>query len=84
MEITTYYRYMLSSCATTSNHVLERTHSVFLFIEHEGGDGPTGIGTGTGLALDMDSSAAPAILILSSRDGVSRHWHDEVGDRRRR
>ena len=58
------------------NNGLKRTYLVFLFIEHEGGDSPTGVGTSAGLATDTDSSVAPAVLVLSSGDGTSGHRHD--------
>ena len=54
------------------------TYSVFLFIEHKGGDGPASVGASTGLTTDTDSGAAPAVLILGTRNGVGGHWHNKV------
>ena len=51
------------------------TYSIFLFIKHEGGDGPTGIGTSAGLTTDTNSGAAPAVLILGAGNGASGHGH---------
>ena len=60
-----------------------KTYLVFLFIEHEGGDGPTSIGAGTGLTTNVDGGTAPTVLILSAGDGTRRHWHDRGDDGRR-
>ena len=51
------------------------TYLIFLFIEHEGGDGPASVGTVTSLAADMNSSMAPTVLILGAGNGMSGHRH---------
>ena len=56
------------------------THLVLLLIEHERHDSPSGIGAVTGLAMNSNSGTAPAILVLSTGDSASGHWHDEVVD----
>ena len=48
---------------------------VFLFIEHEGGDGPTGIGVVAGLTTDSNSGVPNAELVLGARDGTRRGRH---------
>ena len=55
---------------------LKRTYMVSLFIEHERGNGTTGVSTVTGLTSDTNSSVASAILILSSGNGARGRWHD--------
>ena len=60
---------------------LGRTYSVFLFIEHEGGDGPTSIGTSASLTMDTNCGAAPAVFVLGAGDGTSGHWHSKVSVR---
>ena len=54
------------------------THSILLFVEHEGRDSPPGVSTVTGLALNSNSGAAPTVLILGAGDSASGHWHDEI------
>ena len=53
-----------------------------LLVEHKGSNSPPGVGTVASLALDTDSSAAPAILVLGTGDGASRHQHDRVSSGR--
>ena len=63
---------------TNSVHMLrwtQGTYAVTLFVEHEGSDSPPSVGAVPGLALDTNSGAAPAVLVLGSRDGTSGHWH---------
>ena len=47
------------------------------FVEHKGSDSPPGVGAVASLATNTNSGAAPAVLVLSTRDGASGHWHDE-------
>ena len=56
----------------------ERTYAVTLLVEHKRSYGPTGVGTSTGLTMNADGSTAPAVLVLSPRNGTSGHWHDRV------
>ena len=56
---------------------------VFLFIKHEGGNGPTHIGTGSSLPMDMDSSMADAEMVGGTRDGAEGRRHDKKCDVRR-
>ena len=62
------------------NDELGKTHSIFLFIKHEGSNGSTHVSMSTGLASDVDSGMAPAVLILGVGNRAGRHRHDEVGD----
>ena len=62
---------------------LKRTYTILLFIEHEGSDGPPGIGTSAGLTTNMDGGVASTILVLSTRNGVSGHWHSEISGGRK-
>ena len=57
------------------NDEYRRTYTVTLFIEHEGSDGPPGVGTVAGLTTNSNGGTAPAVLVLSTRNGTSRHWH---------
>ena len=54
------------------------TYMIPFLVEHERGNGAAGVGTVTGLTADMDSGLTPTILILSSWDSMSGHWHDGV------
>ena len=51
------------------------TYAISFLIKHEGSDGPPCIGAVTGLTADTNSGAAPAVLVLSSWNGASRHRH---------
>ena len=51
------------------------TYSVFLFIEHEGGDGLSLVGTRPSLSTNMDSSMANAEVIGGSQNGVEGRRH---------
>ena len=52
-----------------------RTYTVFLFIEHEGGYGPTSVHMIAGLTMDTDSGMANAEMIDSARDSTGRRRH---------
>ena len=80
---------ILGSSQHMCNDGLEGTYTISFFVEHEGSNGPPGVGAIPGLTTDTDSGAAPAVLILSTGDGASRHRHgrvsgsgDEEGDNR--
>ena len=48
---------------------------VFLFIKHEGSDGPTLIGVGPGLATNTDSGTTDAEVIGGARNSSERRRH---------
>ena len=56
-------------------HRTRRTYTVLFLVEHEWGDGPTGIGAITGLTADMDSSTANAGVVDGAGDGMRRRRH---------
>ena len=58
------------------------TYTVLLLIKHEGSDSPPGIGASTSLTADTNGSPTPAVLVLSTRNGASRHQHDEISGSR--
>ena len=64
-----------STCGTMNS---KGTYAVLFLVKHERGNGSTSIGAVTSLATDTNDSAAPAVLILDSGNGTSRHQHDEV------
>ena len=53
------------------NNELRGTYTITFLVEHEGSNSPPGIGAVAGLTMDPNSGAAPAILVLSPRDGAS-------------
>ena len=66
---------------SSSVHVLrrsQRTYAVTLLVEHEGGNGPSGVGADPSLTADTDSGSASAVLILCAGDGASRHGHGRI------
>ena len=69
---------ILGSVQYTKDSELKKTYAIPLFIEHKGGDGPSGVRAVTDLTPNTNSGAAPAVLVLSSRNGTSRHRHDRV------
>ena len=69
---------ILQSNQHTCNDGLAGTYTISFLIEHEGSDGPPGVGMVTGLTSNADSGLAPAVLILSSRNGTSGHQHGRV------
>ena len=60
------------------NITLGETYAISFLVEHEGSNGPPGIGAVPGLTADTNSGAAPAVLVLSTRDGASGHRHVRV------
>ena len=60
----------------TCNNEQDRTYTVTFLIEHKWGNGPTSVSAGASLTPNTDSGAAPAVLVLSTGDSASRHWHD--------
>ena len=74
---------------TTNNSVHKtmdndkETYMILFLVKHKRCDSPTSVSAGPSLTTDMNGSAAPAVLVLSTRDGASRHWHDEVSRRKR-
>ena len=59
----------------TCNDGLRRTYAVLFLVEHERGNGLTGIGTVAGLTVNMNGSSANTELVLSARDGTRRRRH---------
>ena len=55
------------------------TYTVSFLIEHEGGDGATGVSMVTGLTANTDSGTAPAVLILGAGNGAGRGRHSSDG-----
>ena len=53
----------------------KRTHSVFLLIEHKGGNSPTLVGTGPSLSMDVDSSMANAEMVGDAGNSMERRRH---------
>ena len=51
------------------------TYSVFLFIEHKGGDGLTLVSMGPGLSTNMDSRTADAKMVGGARDSTEGRRH---------
>ena len=56
-------------------HWIQRTYSVFLFIEHEGSNSLTSVGTGSSLSMNADGSTANAKMVDSTRNGTRRGRH---------
>ena len=54
---------------------------IALLVEHEGGNGSTGVGTVTSLATNMNGGPTPAVLVLGSGDTTGGPWHDRVSGR---
>ena len=55
-------------------HVMMRmeTYLVFLFIVHEGGDGPTLVGAGSSLATDLNGGMAYPQMVDGARNNVRK------------
>ena len=51
------------------------TYAVFLFIEHEGGNGTTLVSVVPSLSMNADGSMANAEMVDSARDGTERGRH---------
>ena len=64
---------LISTCATTNS---SGTYTVPFLVEHERGDGTTGVGAIAGLTTNTDRGTTPAILILGARNGAGGHRHD--------
>ena len=60
------------------------TYLVFLFVEHEGGNGPTLIGVGSGLSMNMNSGMANAKMVSRAEDSSERRRHLRSSDVRGR
>ena len=58
--------------------MVRKTYAMVLLVKHKRGNGATGVGMVTGLTADTNSGAAPAVLVLGSRDGASGHRHGRV------
>ena len=52
-----------------------RTYTVFLFIEHEGSNGSTGVGTVAGLTMDTNGGLADTKMVDSAGDSMRRRRH---------
>ena len=57
----------------------KRAYSVFLFIEHEGGNSVTGVGTIASLTMDTNGGPTNAEVVDGARDGTRRRRHDSDG-----
>ena len=51
------------------------TYLMCFFVEHERGNGPTGVGAGPSLSTNADGSMANAELVDGSRDSMKRGRH---------
>ena len=66
---------ILSNGQNTWNGGPNKTYTVLLFVEHEGGNSPAGVSTVASLTVDMNSSIANAKMVDGAGDGTRKGRH---------